>query len=336
MRVSFSAVALGVAIAAMVAAGCGGNPRVPLHPVGRVTNAASYRVVDATGPFWEFWRQAEGKPPEVQAELFKGIAVKAHPELFANHVIGIDPSVKDKTLDHRLVGYLASLPSRLEAMHKISLSLGRDLKQYDASFRATFPDMKWNGNVYFTVSIDAFDGALRKVDGKMALLFGIDKIAKIHGADADLGALFHHELFHVYQEDVNPRKEVPEDAPHGVLDPLWSEGLAVYVSKVMHPQATWKQILLSDEMIEQTTTKLPKLAGELRQHLDASTEEFYRDFFLGAGKRADVPIRCGYYMGFRIAERAAKGRTLSELARLAGPELRAIVDAVLAEWEAVN
>ncbi len=90
-------------------------------------------------------------------------------------------------------------------------------------------------------------------------------------------------------------------------------------------------------MVAETQKRLPALSQELRRNLDVTAEETYRDFFRSAGKRApDVPIRSGYYIGFRIAERVGQGKTLAELARLGGRDLRARVDSVLAEWGALK
>jgi hypothetical protein len=55
----------------------------------------------------------------------------------------------------------------------------------------------------------------------------------------------------------------------------------------------------------------------------------YRDFFLGSGKRADVPKRAGYYVGLLVAQEVAKTRGWKELVRLRGEALRVAVDDAL-------
>ena len=121
-----------------------------------------------------------------------------------------------------------------------------------------------------------------------------------------------------------------------MLNPLWMEGLAVYVSKQLNPKATWSELELSDDMVRDASAMLPALAKEIRPNLNATTEETYRDFFLGAGKRADLPKRSGYYVGYRVAARLGQGKNLSDLARLRGPELRRAVDEALASFEAAK
>ena len=120
-----------------------------------------------------------------------------------------------------------------------------------------------------------------------------------------------------------------------MLEPLWSEGLAVYVAATLTPDATPAELLLKDPMTAEVDARQGALVRELREHLDDITEEKYRDFFLGSGQRADVPKRAAYLIGYRVARHVATatGASLPELARLRRPELRDRVDAALAALE---
>jgi len=209
----------------------------------------SYHVIDATPAFWTFWQAHAANPPQVQAAAFRRMVVGAHPELFTPDVIGVDPSLRGSDLEQRLGPYLASLPARIPAMRSVHARLAQQLGQYDRSFRTLFPDMRWSGTVYVTISVDAFDGSVRLVQDKLCLLFGIDKIVKVHGGSGDLGPFFHHELFHVYHHGMNPPPPMTEAGPHGLLQPLWREGLAVYVSHLLHPAASATELLLTREMV---------------------------------------------------------------------------------------
>jgi hypothetical protein len=285
-------------------------------------------VVDATGSFWAFWEKYAAQDAEARVAGFREMVMAARPELFLVNVIGRDPT-RPQEIDERLPGYVASLDARIAVMRALSASVREGLSRFDASFRRTFPTMRWRGTVYFTLSVDAFDGAVRMVAGEPALLFGIDKIALIHGADANLGPLFHHELFHVHHEMQCPSPDYQKEGPHGLYDPLWREGLAVYVSRVLNPGANNKQLLLDDEMVRRGTEMLPALAKELQSLLDDAKEEQYRDFFLGAGQRQDIPKRVAYFVGLRVVEKVAADRALPDLVRLCGPELRAAIEEAL-------
>jgi len=296
----------------------------------------SYRVVDATGAYVDFLQKLPNLPAADRLAVFKSEVVAAHPELFEAKVIGQDPTAKDANLDERMREYLATLPDRATGIRQVANEIRNTLGQQDATFRQAFPDMNWKGAVYFTASIDAFDGALREVRqpsgaSELALLFGIDKIVKIYGSQARIGPLFHHELFHCYHLDVNPSM-MPTEESHGMLEPLWSEGLAVYVASRLNPGATNRELTLSDEMVEAANSQLPRIAAEIRTQLDETTEATYRDFFLSAGRRSDIPKRVGYYVGYRVAQAVALRHrgSLPELARLRRPALRVEVDEALA------
>lgn len=293
--------------------------------------ARSYAVVDAMGPFWTFWEQYKSAPLDEQVKGFQSVVVAAHPELFEPTVVGLGGT--EPAWEVRLRAYLETLPERVELMRTLSQKMNQELQQHDETFRRAVPDMAWKGTVYFTVSVDAFDGAVRPVAGKDALLFGLDKVARLHGSDANLAALFHHELFHVHHGMKMTCAPEAADGPHGLLMPLWMEGLAVRFSKTLNPRATWKQLLLDDAMVDRGNALLPQLAHELRGALVDTTEQTYVDYFRGAGTRTDIPKRVGYYVGYRVADELARTRTLQNITTLCGAELLSAVDGVLAGFE---
>lgn len=319
-------------LAGLLVVGCARAPSAPSPARPSATTSSSYRVIDATGPFWTFWDEASALPIADQRRRFRELVVTKNPSLFAESVVG-EKTPED--LDAQVERWLPTLPGRIDAMRALTRSVRQDLAQHDATFRRAFPDMRWSGRVYFTVSLDAFDGAVRKVDGEPALAFGIDKIAKLHGRDANLAALFHHELFHVYHDQVALEAELHGRDPHGLLYPVWVEGLAVVAAKELNPGADAHALLLSREMIDGTRPKLADIARDLLAGLDDATEETYRDFFLGRGKRADVPRRCGYLVGYVVARRivAAHG-SVAAAARLRSPALHEEVAFVLRDLAA--
>jgi hypothetical protein len=86
-------------------------------------------------------------------------------------------------------------------MRKLSDSLEGDLPLYLSDFQKAFPDFACQYSIYFLVSLGAFDGAVRSVNGDPALLFGVDVIARIHPQD-ELGVFFDHELLHIYHRQL--------------------------------------------------------------------------------------------------------------------------------------
>ncbi|MGE0328631.1 MAG: hypothetical protein AB7S68_40325 [Polyangiaceae bacterium] len=281
--------------------------------------ASNYQVVDLMPEWWSYWEAAQSEPPARRVELFLEGMPKQHPAVFSANVLSKDPSVPFD-LNARVSEFLEGAEPLVPSMRAISRNIRRDLPDHQASFQRAFPDFAWDGTVYFTVSLDAFDGAVREVDGKPVLLFGVDKIARLYGADVDLAPLFHHELFHVYH--LVTRTPFDPAHPDRMYQALWGEGLAVYVAKRLNPAATNRQLVLTDEMVEQGEAKLPKLAAEMLANLDSGDEAFYTDWFRGAGKRTDMPVRMGYFLGYKVAEVLGRSRSLKDLAAMKDPELR--------------
>ena len=112
------------------------------------------------------------------------------------------------------------------------------------------------------------------MQGKPALLFGVDVMARTHDA-SDLEAFLQHELFHMYQ----PQMAKLGDTLH---EALWVEGLATYVSHVLNPHVPEPMILgLPRDMAEKTRPALAELAREVLANFDSTSADVARPLFMG-------------------------------------------------------
>jgi hypothetical protein len=305
----------------------------PATPPEAAPSTAPYRhrIVNLMPRWWRYWERARTLPREAQVALFEEMVVAERPELFAEGVIGRDPSAPfDRSA--QIADFLAGVEPLVPTMRRLSDSIERDLPGHLASFMENFPDFDWDGTVYFTISLDAFDGAVRSIAGAPQLLFGLDKIARLHGEEADLAPLFHHELFHIHHLVL--RQPFDPEADNRMYQALWAEGLAVYVAHRLNPEASWQALVLNDDMVADGRKNLPSLAAEMRDNLDSSDPIFYRDWFRGVGQRKDIPNRVGYFLGYEVAKRLGVSTTLAELAELRDPLLRERIEAALAELAA--
>ena len=289
-----------------------------------------YRVHDFTPTFWRYWDEAKDKTPEEQVRLFQQRVVQAHPEVYNATVLTLD---KDKPLvEHYLQAWpkvMAFVGPHLDVARMLSTRVGKDLPRYDARFRKSFPDFAYTGDVYFMVSMGAFDGATRQVNGRTALLFGTDVMAAVYGAEANPESFFDHELFHIYHE------QFPDPALEDTLaQKLWHEGLAVYVADTLNPN-TPESILfgLPRDMPARSRENLPALAAQLRAKLDSKEQEDYQRWFMKKSEDPVVPPRAGYFLGYLVAKELGRTRSLRELARLRGPALRKELERVLNQLE---
>ena len=304
----------------------------PAQPAAGHAAARTYRVIDLMPAFWRFWAGAQRLPPERHAALLRQTLFIAHPEVYNATVLGLDSTkpLADE-LERRYARWLPRLQPHIERMRHVSQQIADDLPRYEATFRAAFPDLAYDGEVYFLGSFGAFDGATRTVKGRTALLFGVDMIASIYGEAIDPQAFFHHELFHIYHAQVAPERG------DRLIDGLWSEGLALHVAKTLNPSADGVALFgLPPGMPQRAQQMLPRLARELREQLDSTSSEVYARYFLGSDLDGPVPARSGYYVGYQVARRIGANLAPAALARLQGPTLRTVVERTLRELEAAN
>jgi hypothetical protein len=313
-------------LAVMVAAGHDARAdENPASPAARLT------VIDATPAFWKFWRTAAGKPEDVRVQMFIDHVVAANPELFESDVLNsaaVTGSPPPPEAGSIVARYLHDVEPYIDTMRRLSATLRDSLDAYARDFTTTFPDYAPRTPVYFTVSLFSFDGATREVGDSTALLFGIDGIARFHAPGSNLKVFFDHELFHQYHDQVAPELSV-DDAPLWMS--LWEEGLATWVGRQMNAGSSEADALMSDTLAGAAGPMLPALARELLENFASTDPKEYAAFFFGANGRPDLPPRCGYYVGYRVAQQLAAGRTLRQLAALHGPELEAAVRGALDE-----
>jgi hypothetical protein len=252
-------------------------------------------------------------PPkrESRAKLFAQLVIRPHPEVYNR------PQIFKTDLE-TLERYLDELPEYLPAIKHLQKSFEEQRASIQARFQNAFPDFDTSkARVYLILSLFRFDGKIPH-DNPRTLLFGLDGIAKFHGADARLSVILSHELFHVYHFQVNP---LPRDIDEVQLYRLvWQEGLATYVSKVLNPDASLADIFLDPRLAVEGPKYVPLFAQSLLTQLE-SKDDATAARYLSYRRGGQTPARLGYLIGYEIAKRAAANHQLAELARLRGGEL---------------
>jgi hypothetical protein len=266
------------------------------------------RVTDLMPAFWAFWETAREKPLTDQYTSFVRMVQEPNAAVYE----GIFRALS-KPPAELVPRALERVPGIEKSMREISGRLAAELPRELAAFREAFPDFQCATPVYFLYSAGAFDGATREVSGRMALMFGLDVIARL---DEQLSPLLVHELFHVYHA------QFAGEGPDTFSWALWSEGLATYVSRRLNPDVPEEKACCLPPMAPAEAAS-QRLAEEALRLLDSKKPEDYARFFLG-GDQPDIPSRSGYYLGYRIASAAGKTRALRELAVMKPAEVRAL------------
>ena len=299
---SSSPTSLAFILLASTALGCT-RPAPPPRPAV----APTFDVIDVMPRFWAFWDEDRPAAATDTAALIR---------LFRQRVTQPDSAFYEKAAsgvsDDRIRNFLRGAEKDAPAMRAISDRLAHDLARLSRTFVDSFPDFAFGGRVYFYPSLYVRDGGTMTFPPSVALMFGVDMIARIHGADADLEVLFDHELFHLYHGQVRPRSQTPARLSRR----LWGEGLATYVSQRMNPSASELALLLNDRRLYAERSRLAAIAATALARLDDTSSAYARRYLQGGVADGDVPPRAGYLLGLRAAQVMGRNRTLRELARL--------------------
>jgi hypothetical protein len=267
--------------------------------------------------FVEFWDANKDKPKAEQLAQFKAQVAPRVPGFYEIERFGGE--FTQQQLDAHIDGAIAEFPMIREAYIKKAQQFETELPQYIASFKARFPDYEPSGEMLVLHSLGEMDGGTRWINGKLYLVFGIDGMVKYHGAGNE-SAFFHHELFHTYHK-------MEGCGDYSVWAALWQEGLATYVSRVMNPDANAVELLLDmpDHMADQTQAVLPAALAQLESVLDKNDFDTYASLFYSRGDGNGLPRRRGYYLGYLVAQEAAKTQDLQALAKLGCAAVRELV-----------
>ena len=316
--------ALPIAVAALFASAAvaGARPDVP---------APGYRVVNLMPEYWDFHDKTRGLAPEAQAALFNRLIAERHPDVYSAAVLSLaadKPAGEEISRRYRMVNEM--IGAQMDVMRNVSDRISADLKKYETTFRKTFPDLAYTGDIYFLHSIGGFDGAVRTINDRPVLLFGLDMITYVYGKDANPQPFFHHELFHIYHGQF-----AEENRPNDIVRALWGEGLATYVAQALNPGTGGVEIFgIPRSTPGRVLADVPGLARQLRAVLDSTDNAVYRRYFMGKDEGAEVPARSGYVMGYLVAKKLAKRHSLQELAHTPVRLLRPEIEQALAELEA--
>ncbi|AXA93215.1 hypothetical protein [Massilia sp. YMA4] len=285
------------------------------------THAAGPKVNDLSIAFDEFYTRTELMSLPARVEEFRRSVGARFPEFYGDERIQFSHAEQDERIGTAIVKYPAM---RDLYLHK-ARTFGSRLTGYVNSFQARFPDYRYDGEIWLLHSLGEMDGGTRTLAGKDYLIFGADGLARFH-AGGDDGAFFHHELFHTYHEPA--LAACPETV---VWKSLWTEGLAVYVSQQMHPKANDKELLTDFPAgtVAKTRAALPAAWEQLDKVLNSSDRQVNASLFQLSSRDKTLPQRRGYYLGYLVAQEAAKSRDVAELAKLGCGPARELVTATV-------
>ncbi len=288
---------------------------------------STYEIIDLMPDFWRFYAVAKDVDIQKQAALFKEMVAEKHPDVYATKVIWLDETKSyDEALMTRYIAWSGrSTAEQINIIKRMSDSIAKNMAEYEEKFRTTFPDFSYTGKVYFMHSLMAFDGAIRTINGKSNLLFGLDTMALVYGEDMDLQPFFHHEIFHIYHA------QFIEEDTNDIAGALWMEGLAQYVAKCLNPTVEGVNLFgLPKDMPERSKAILPILASHLLKAFESTSPDEYGKFFRGNINNHEIPARSGYYVAYLVAQKLGQKYSLQEMAHsrltVIKPEIKMVLE----------
>lgn len=292
--------------------------------------APAQQVNNIAMGFVQFWDANKDKPKAEQVAEFKRVVAPAFPGFYdrARH----RTEMTEERFDSRIAGAIEDFPTIRTGYIQKAQQFETEMPKYVSTFKARFPDYRPTHDIVVLHSLGEMDGGVRTINGKSYLVFGVDSMVKYHG-NGNESAFFHHELFHTHHSAVGGCKS------NAVWSGLWSEGLATYVSKVMNPGANNVELLLDfpSGMADRTQAVLPAALAQLEAVLDKEDNQSVGGLFYGSvDDGSGLPRRRGYYLGMLVAQEAAKGRDLNELAKLGCEPVRQIVHKAVRDLRAAQ
>lgn len=290
--------------------------------------AAECRVVDLMPRYWDAVSESGNQTAQEQIASFRQALDVAHTDLYSKTGLGFE---SEALLDNAILKALSSARKNMQSGQRMSQTLRTTLPQEIAHFQTEFPDFKCDFAIYLVPSLGSLDGAGRVVDGRPALVLGVDSIASEFSTNVlQLHIFLDHEIFHRYHSQVSGFSD--DNGQQEILwRGLWAEGLATYASLVLNPTATMQDaLMLPDDLVRRASPIRAQLAQRLAVQMNLADARVFNLYFSYHPSDVDgVPPRSGYYIGAMAAQRFAQQSSLQELAHLRGAAVQKRLAAVL-------
>ncbi|MBI2516548.1 MAG: hypothetical protein HYV95_06490 [Opitutae bacterium] len=310
-------------IAGLCTAGASGAPVTEPQPV-------PLRLSVLEPEFKAFWAEAQGKPIEQQLQVWDRLVEARHRDFYEIFVWDKAANPRWQERKRRLLGkmfakYPALYPAMIANFERFPATIATQV----ARFRRSFPDAVFTGPIY-AAPVASFngkggEGGSADGSGELTLAFGIDLISE---RNDDVDILYAHELFHIYHGKAAGIDEKVFAEQGRLTLPLWMEGFATYVSGLLNPDKPDGELLMDASLGRVAASERRWLAAEFLKVAGGKAVDehgslaFNQWFSAGESKvRADLPSRCGYWLGLAVARELAKTHPLDEMVRWRVPEI---------------
>lgn len=312
-----------------------------LMSLGATAPRTHLPIVSMQENFEIFWQKAKGKSNTEQLILWDQYVERPHQAFFDSVVWDKKKADWQDRKNKRLSQLLSKYPDLYPKISANFVNFDKILQTKFQAFSEKFKDAnKITAPVYAALSPNFNGKSAILTNGKnkqIILAFGLDMMAE---RNDDIDVLFPHELFHLYHASVSDIKNDGVEQNENFMLPLWSEGLATYVSSVFSPEKNDGSLLMDPDLGKVKKSDLPFLAKEFTKiremKISEQNGELYASWFSIRGNklRTDLPSRCGYFLGLNLVRQLAKSHSLEEMVSWHKNEIYKKVSAGLTNLEA--
>lgn len=296
---------------------------IPFHAKSQLN------VVYLTNDFLNYYALIKDSSNEAKIKYFKtGVYDKA-PLIYENlyndiQWIGQNPETW-------LLKYVDEFKNIEPAFRQLSATLHVQFDSSLTKFQKTFPDFKPDFDVCILHSLGIRAGGPVKVQDKTVLMFGVDQMAKYFSFQ-NFTPFFQHELAHIYHAQHFTPIQNEKYSKDAIYNFLWREGLAVYISSVLNPDAREVEVFMVDSLPQRTNKVLQIIARDLTGNLCSTDKKMIEKYFWTSSADSVVPKTAGYYVGYLLVKEMAKKVPLTDLVKLQEeqffPEMERILKAL--------
>jgi hypothetical protein len=286
--------------------------------------AASCKLLDLMPQYWQSIDKSDA------AARIRAAVIEPHPDLYNENYVDLPTGDKWQATIAQEQAYAQAHRKEIAAADRY---LSTNAQHFMKQFADTFADFKCDFTFYIAPSFGRMDGSAAFVNGEHRIIFAPDVIPRYHKL-SELKVLIDHETFHIYHHQATGRFGASPEPVTTILEALWSEGLATFVSWRMNPAVSLDAALLQPGIPEGAKPHLADIAKDLLAHLDTKDRPTYFRYFAAGKQPEGYPPRAGYYVGTLIAQDLSARYSLTQLAHLDGPELRASLVSELQKFAA--
>ncbi len=262
-------------------------------------------IEDITPDFFAFWDRAQGCGIEDQKRLWREMYEEKHSDIFGVYYGGFGDR---RALEEALIRYTDEVP-RIRSLLPNVGSLLADVVPRCAELFDTRGDELPCVLMVGLFTSDAWAARLR---GRGTFFLALEAVSKPPRLDITVA----HEAAHTFHGRCSPAG-APAQAT--VADTLFSEGLAVFSSRVACPGFAEPDYLLPDAALPYIDSPAAWIAeceaawGYLRRRLlddaDRPNESHGGPYFRELPE--DIPLRAGYFAGYRVVRFLGRRHTLA-------------------------